>query len=119
MNYKLTKNNNIIELQFECRELTYKCKLHLDKPMWAEIEVWDAENRGYAFTAYKHINDMVFCVIDSSKDDKYVDKASFWHSVGNLFDTNDQCWTEQQKVDETIDVFTRLVEEQLDFYKKL
>ena len=38
MNYKLTRNNNIVELHFECNDLTYNCKLHLDKEMWAEIE---------------------------------------------------------------------------------
>ena len=38
MNYKLTRNNNIVELHFECNELTYNCKLHLDKEMWAEMQ---------------------------------------------------------------------------------
>ena len=119
MNYKLVKNNNVVELHFECHDLIYNCKLHMDKPMWAEIEVWDEENSGYAFTAYRHINDMVFCLIDTRKGNRFVDKASYWHSCGNLFDTNEQCWTESQKVEETIEVFTHLVEEQLDFYKKL
>lgn len=117
--YKLTKNNNIVELHFECNDLTYNCKLHLETEAWAELEVWDMENCGYAFTAYRHINDMVFCVIDSQKGDKWVDKASYWHSCGNLFDVDNLHWSEQQKVDETIDVFTHLVEEQLELYKKL
>lgn len=118
-NYKLTRNNNIVELHFECNELTYDCKLHLETKAWADVAVWDEQHHGYRFEIYKHINDLLFCITYTQKDDKYVKNASYWHSVGNLFDVNDQCWSEQQKVEETIDAFTQLIEDQLELYKKL
>ncbi|MBQ4505255.1 MAG: hypothetical protein II983_06230 [Firmicutes bacterium] len=118
-NYKLTKNNNIVELHFECNELRYECKLHLEKLAWAEVAVWDEQHHGYLFEIYQHINDLLFCITYTRKDDRSVEHASYWHSVANLFDEDNLRWTEQQKVDETIEAFSTLVEQQLKLYKKM
>ena len=121
--YTIKKSDSCIELNFEhCFEneyLRYECKLHLETRAWAEVTVWDEQHHGYLFEIYKHINDLLFCITYTRKDDRSVEHASYWHSVANLFDVDNLRWTEKQKADETIEAFTTLVEKQLELYKKL
>lgn len=123
MKYTIKKSEDCIQLNFEhCFEneyLRYECKLHLETRAWAEVAVWDEQHHGYLFEIYQHINDLLFCITYTRKNDRSVEHASYWHSVGNLFDTNNKNWTEQQKVEETIEAFTNLTEEQLKLYKKM
>ena len=118
-NYKLTIADNCATLNFEQNDKRYKCKLHLETEAWAELEVWDEDDCGFALDIYRHINDLLFCTLYTKKAGKSVEVASFIHSVGNLFDTDNKHWTTDQKVQETIDSFVTLVEEQLELYKKL
>ena len=113
MKYKIEIKNDTVKLNFVDGDFTYRCKLHLDKK-YGEVELWDEANRGYKLTIYRHINDMIFCVMDTVDGDHYNERASYWHSYGNLFDTNS--FSLEEKVRETIDVLKQVCQDQYELF---
>ena len=113
MKYKIEIKNETVKLNFNDNGFIYRCKLHLDKK-YGEVELWDEANRGYKLTIYRHINDMIFCVMDTVDGEHYNKRASYWHSYGNLFDV--YSFSLEDKIDETIDVLTKVCQDQYELF---
>ena len=111
MKYKIEINGNTVKLNFNCNDFVFRCKL-LIKERYGSVELWDKENKGYKLSIYKHIDDMIFCVMITMEEDHYNARASYWHSFGNLFD--ESSFSLESKVNETIDVIKKVC---LDQYK--
>lgn len=118
-NYEYKRNGDTITLEFSSdkRDYRFKCQLEL-KTKYGSVQMWDRYGHGYELSIYKHVNDMLFCVMDTaSKKEEYNKYASYWHSAGNLFDTDN--FSLDSKIIETIDVLINLCLEQYKMFKKL
>ena len=118
-NYEYNRNGDTITLEFSnnTRDLRFKCRLEL-KTKYGSVKMNDRYGNEYGLSIYKHVNDMLFCVMDTaSKSEKYVKYASFWHSFGNLFD--EDSFSLDEKIIETMDVLITLCTEQYEMFKKL
>lgn len=109
-------NGDTATLTFDLPEYHFECKLYL-KDLYGSVKMRTGKKE-YDLSIYRHMDDMVFCVMDTaSKDETYVKHASFWHSYGNLFDRDS--FTLKKKVEETIDVISNLCKDQLKLFKRL
>jgi hypothetical protein len=111
MKYKVEIKGDTVKLNFNSGDFVFRCKL-LIKEKYGSVELWDKENKGYKLSIYKHIDDMIFCVMTTMDGDRYNTRASYWHSFGNLFD--DSPFSLENKINETIDVIETVC---LDQYK--
>lgn len=113
MNYKLEINGNTVKINFKDGDFVFRCKLLL-KERYGSVELWDKENNGFKLSIYKHMDDMIFCVMNTFNGDYYNKRASYWHSYGNLFD--DSRSDLDSKVKETIDVIMKVCLDQYRLY---
>ena len=101
MKHEIEINEITVKLNFNADGFNFKCELQLEKN-YGSVKLRNKENKEFDLSIYKHINDMIFCVMDTPDDERYNERASFWHSVGNLFDKSS--FSQKEALNETIDV---------------
>lgn len=104
-----------IKLDFMSKGFKFHCELDIERK-YASVDMWDEENHGYKLSIYKHgLDDMHFGVMNTFDGDRYNARASYWHSVGNLFD-EDTHFSYTEKLNETEDVIEKLCIDQYNLF---